>query len=126
MTIFPSLTPTSRRVIQGQYAVKRFTTISGTGNTRRYSSQPFNSSLELSFDNISDSSALAIVNCYESAGGSFDALTLPSSLWDGVDPALQQKLQRDYTWRFAEQPQLISGRPGTSSVTVKLDGQRDG
>lgn len=126
MTIFPSLTPTSRRVTQGQYAVKRFTTISGTGTTRAYSSQPFNSALELSFDNIPDSSALAIVNCYESARGSYAPLTLPLPIWEGLDSNLRTKLERDYTWRFAEQPQLTSGPPGISSVSVKLEGHRDG
>ena len=126
MTTFPALTPTSRRVTQGQYAVKRFTTISGTGTTRAYSSQPFNSTLELSFDNVPDSSALAIMKCYESARGNYAALTLPSALWNGLDPALQLVLQRDYTWRFAEQPQLTSGVPGISSIAVKLEGQRDG
>ena len=126
MIAFPSLTPTSRRVTQGQYAVKRFNSIAGTGTSRAYSSQPFNSSLELSFDNISDASALLIITCFESARGTFAALMLPSSIWDGMDLTLRDALQRDYTWRFAEQPVLASGPSGISSVTVRLEGQRDG
>lgn len=126
MTTFPALTPSSRRVTQGQYAVKRFTSISGTGTTRAYGSQPFNAFLDLEFANIPDTDALAIVNCYEAARGSTQALNLPPQLWSGMDNTLVSRLQRDYSWRFAEQPQLTSGVPGISSMVVKLEGQRDG
>jgi len=125
-TSFPAIQPTGRRVVQGQYAVKRFVSISGTGTTRAYGSQPFNASLELEFGNIADSAALQIVNAYEAAKGSKDQLTLPIELWSGMDNDLRLKLQRDYVWRFADQPQLTSVRPGLSSITVKLEGQRDG
>ena len=126
MTTFPALTPTSRRVTQGQYAVKRFISIAGTGTTRAYGSQPFNASLDLEFANIPDVDALAIVNCYEAARGSTQAINLPTQLWSGMNKALVNQLQRDYAWRFAEQPQLTSGAPGISSIVVKLEGQRDG
>jgi hypothetical protein len=125
-TSFPAIQPTSRRVVQGQYAVKRFVSISGTGTTRAYGSQPFNALLELEFDNITDSAALQIVNAYEAARGNKGQLTLPIELWSGMDGDLRLKLERDYVWRFADQPQLTSVRPGLSSITVKLEGQRDG
>lgn len=126
MTNFPAIAPTSRSVTQGQYAVKRFTSIAGTGVSRAYGSQPFGSALEMNFDNIPDSSALAIVNCYEDARGSYGALVIPSAIWNGMDELLKTRLERDYTWRFAEQPRVTSVRPGRSSVTVRLEGMRDG
>lgn len=125
-TPFPAVAPTSRRITQGQYAVKRFTTIAGTGTTRAYSSQPFNSSMNLEFANISDEVASLIVTAYENARGSYDALTLPPDIWNGIEPGLKARLERDYTWRFAEQPVLTSTAPGVSSMAVRLDGQRDG
>jgi hypothetical protein len=100
--------------------------IAGTGTTRAYGSQPFNATIDLEFGNIADAIALQIVNAYEAANGSKNQLTLPDELWDGMDTFLRSKLQRDYVWRFAEQPQLTSVRPGLSSMTVKLEGQRDG
>lgn len=126
MTIFPELAPTSRAVTQGQYAVKRFTSIAGTGTTRAYSSQPFGSALEMNFDNITDTAALSIVNCYENARGSYGEITIPSKVWDGMDRLLKERLERDYIWRFSEQPRITSVRPGISSVTVRLEGMRDG
>lgn len=125
-TAFPPIAPTSRRVTQGQYAVKRFTSIAGTGTTRAYGSQPFNAALELEYSNIADTAALEIVSAYEAANGGKGALSLPLELWSGMDGALQLKMQRDYVWRFADQPQLTSVRPGLSSMTVRLEGQRDG
>ena len=126
MINFPALKPTSRSVTQGQFAVKRFTSVSGAGRTRIYGSQPFNSLLEMSFDNIADNLALLIVNCYENARGSYDQLSIPNSVWNGMEEGLRIRLQRDYVWRFSEQPQLSSTAPGKTSVTVKLEGQRDG
>jgi hypothetical protein len=126
MPAFPALTPSSRSITQGQYSVKRFSSISGTGTTRVYGSQPFNASIDLQFDNIPDIDALAIVDAYESARGSTTGLTLPTTIWAGVVDALKVRLQRDYTWRFAEPPQITSGRPGISSIAVRLDGHRDG
>jgi hypothetical protein len=126
MTAFPALSPTSRSVTQGQYAVKRFNSIAGTGTSRIYGSQPFNSQLSLQFDNISDDQALLITNAYEAARGSKEVLTLPPEVWAGMADTLKVRLQRDYSWRFAEAPGITSGAPGFSSITVKLDGQRDG
>lgn len=125
MIHFPPVKPSSRRVTQGQYAVKRFNSISGTGTTRAYGSQPFNAALELEFSNIRDAIAVQIVDAYEAANGSKSALVLPPELWSGMEGELQLRMQRDYTWRFADQPQLTSVRPGLSSMTVRLEGQRD-
>jgi hypothetical protein len=125
-TAFPALPPSSRSVTQGQYATKRFTSISGTGTTRLYGSQPFNASLDLEFANISDMAALQIADAYEAAKGSKGELSLPVELWSGMDDELRIRMQRDYVWRFAGQPQLRSVRPGLSNMTVQLEGQRDG
>jgi hypothetical protein len=126
MTAFPPLTPTSRSVTQGQYAVKRFNSIAGTGTSRIYGSQPFNSQLSLQFDNITDENALLITEAYEAARGSSTVLDLPSTVWAGMADTLKVRLQRDYSWRFAEAPGITSSAPGFSSITVKLEGQRDG
>ena len=126
MINFPSLTPTSRRITQGQYAVKRYTSISGTGVTRVYGSKPLNSSLDLEFSNIPDSHVLILVNAYDSARGSKDSINLPNEVWAGMEESLWTKLKSDYIWRFADQPVITSVTPGTSSISVRLDGQRDG
>lgn len=125
-TTFPNLKPSSRQVTAGQYAVKRFTTISGTGTSRVYSSQPFNASMDLSFNNINDEATLSLLTAYEEARGSYGTLQLPEVVWEGTSYDLRQRLERDYTWRFATQPQVSAVAPGVSSVSVQLEGQRDG
>ena len=127
MTIaFPALTPSSRQITLGQYAVQRFVSIAGTGASRIYGSQPFNSSLELEFANVSDADVILIIHAYEAARGAYEVLSLPLTIWEGVEAEMQVLLQRDYVWRFAEQPSINSVAPNTSSVSVRLDGQRDG
>jgi len=125
-TAFPALTPSARQVTQGQYAVKRFTSIAGTGTSRAYGSQPFNAELDLKFDNVSDLDALKISQAYNSARGSFDDLSLPEEIWGGMESDLKALLLGSYLWRFSQQPVIASVRPGVSSISVKLSGQRDG
>lgn len=127
MTInFPLLSPSSRQIKLGQYPVQRFVSIAGTGTTRAYGSQPFNSSLNLEFTNVSDANALLVIQAYEAARGSYDELDLPSSVWDGMESEMALLLERDYTWRFAEQPSITSVSPKINNVSVILEGQRDG
>lgn len=126
MIDFPAIIPTSRSIQQGKYPVKRFTSISGTGVSRIYGSQPFESVIELKFDNIQDSFAFLITDCYDKSRGNYDKLSLPDALWNGMDQALKNKLQRDYVWRFSDQPSITSVYPGRSSVSVRLEGMRDG
>lgn len=127
MTVnFPPLSPSSRQIKLGQYAVQRFISIAGTGTSRIYGSQPFNSTLELEFANVSDVDTLLVIQAHEAARGSYDVLILPATLWEGLDSEMFVLLQRDYVWRFAEQPSITSVAPKTSSISVRLEGQRDG
>ena len=125
-TAFPALVPTSRRVTQGQYATKRFTSIAGTGTTRAYGSQPFNAALDLQFDNLSDPEAVLIAAAYDNARGEKDVLDLPAEVWQGMDADLKNRIVGSLLWRFAGQPSINSVRPGVSSISVRLSGQRDG
>lgn len=125
-TAFPQITPTEMSHTLGQYPVKRFTTIAGTGTSRIYGNQPFNAGISVQFSNIRNDVALSIVDAYEQARGAFSALSLPTEFWKATSDGLRERFQRDYSWRFAEQPQFTPGPPGLSSVTVRLEGQRDG
>lgn len=127
-TAFPNIKPSSRDIQPGQFPVKRFTTIAGTGFTRLYGSQPFNASIDLAFQNIGDAAVQSILDAFEAAYGATDDLALPELLWDGVSDRLRERLERDYLWRFAQQapPQVRSVRRGISTVSVRLEGHRDG
>ena len=126
-TPFPSIKPSSRDIQLGQYPVKRFTSIAGTGVTRLYGSQPFNPPVELVFQNINDEAVRALVTAYEEAYGATDDLALPDETWDGVSQPLRERLERDYIWRFAEDspPQIRSVQPGVSTLSLRLVGHRD-
>lgn len=127
MTVFfPALKPSSRQVTQGQFATKRFNSIAGTGTTRIYGSKPFNSTIELEYQNRNDVDVLDFITSYEEARGSFDSLALPDELWDGMDVAMRTQLEGTYIWRYASPPSVTSVAPGLSSIQITLEGQRDG
>lgn len=125
-TPFPAIAPTGRSYKLGSYPVKRFTSIAGTGVSRLYGSQPTSATLDLEYSNKGDAVASAITTAYETAQGSFGALTLPPEIWAGMDSVLQEQLQRDYTWRFSERPTIASVKAGVCTIQVNLEGQRDG
>lgn len=126
-TTFPNLKPGSREIRLGQYPVKRFTTMAGTGVTKRYGSQPFNAFLSVTFSNVSDQVTQSIVEAYENASGPYDNILLPDLIWDGTSVNLRQKLERDYVWRFLADtpPQIQSIKKGVSTITVNFEGHRD-
>lgn len=123
---FPEICPSGRSIELGGYPVRRFTSMAGTGVSRIYGSQPTNSRLQLTFQNISDAKAALITKSYENASGPYKGLDLPTLLWKGMSIELRTRLERDYTWRFSGPPQITSVKPGYSTVTVNLDGLRDG
>ena len=100
--------------------------MAGTGTSRIYGSQPFDSKMDLEFSNRLDRDVLKIVEAHESSRGAYDVLELPDEIWSGMEDALRVRLQRDYSWRFDGEPQVTSGSPGVSSVSVSLGGKRDG
>lgn len=125
MISFPAIRPTGRQLVPGQYPVKRFVSMSGTGTTRAYGTQPFNATIELDFANLTDNAVTEIVECYDQARGSTRALSLPEEIWSGSGGDLRFLIERDYSWRFSEPPRISPVVPGRSSVTVRLEGHRD-
>ena len=126
MTVsFPSLIPTQRTYTVGDYPTKRFNSISGAGTTRLYGSKAFDAVLDLEFS-ANDTELTTILACFNSAYGSGTALTLPSSIFNGMNSALQAQIPSYVTWRWQETPQVQSVFNNRSRVTVKLIGTLDG
>jgi hypothetical protein len=100
---FPSLKPTNRTVSQGTYAVKMFKFITGLTAARRYGTSPHSATLDLEYSNITN------------------------ALWDDIEEPLRSQLKGTFIWRFAQAPTVNqSAVPGYKSVSIQLEGQRDG
>ena len=120
---FPTLRPTSRQFDAGDYPVKRFSAQSGAEIRILYGSKRTGMKLGFSYDNISDSEAEQFLTHYDSTYGTYDTFALPAearSGWSGTPAAIDAAIGNN--WRYEEQPQVTSVRPGRSSVIVSLIG----
>ena len=118
-TIFPSLCPTRRNYKPGEYATKRFNSISGAGTTRLYGSKPYDAELNLDF-NVTDSELIKILDCWNGARGSASVLTLPDSLFEGMAVGVKSEIQDSLNWRWAQRPAVTSLFPGRSRVQAQF------
>lgn len=118
-TAFPALCPTRRSYTPGEYATKRFTSISGAGTTRLYGSRAFDAALDLEFS-LSDADAELVLQCWHASRGAAGELTLPDKVFEGASKGLQNQIPRYLTWRWAETPQVESVLPDRSRVRVRL------
>jgi hypothetical protein len=129
-TSFPSITPTNRSFSAPIYPVTVYRSQSGASRRRLWASQPSNARLSLTFNNISDANAAAILTCYSNARGSIDNLTLPAAVFSGTETALATFLSQSGTilkWHFADDspPKVDSVAPGRSSVSLELTASLD-
>jgi len=111
--------PTRRTFKPGQFATKRFTSISGAGSTRLYGSKAFDATLQLSFL-LSDSDTCAMLKCWDNAKGTYDTLELPEEFLAGSSPILDCGVPTYLNWRWADPPSVESLLPGRSRVQINL------
>ncbi len=116
--------PTSRSFTPGQFATKRFTSISGAGSTRLYGSKAFDASLQLSFL-LSSADTFAFIKCWDDAYGEFDVIDLPFVFWAGSGPFLDDAVPDYLNWRWDGPPSVESIIPGRNRVQIKLKATLD-
>jgi len=126
-TAFPGIQPTSRSFVAPAWQTTTETSQSGVITRRLWGSRPSRATLNLQFNNISDTNTSAILSAYNSAKGSVDSLTLPDIIFNGADSSLKLWLDSSATgagllWCFTEgsPPQVESIAPGLSNVSVSL------
>ena len=121
-TSFAALTtcgPTSRSFKPGQFATKRFTSISGAGTTRLYGSKAFDATLQMSFL-LDDADTSAFLNCWNDAKGDYDTVYLPATFYSGASSVLDSAIPDYLKWRWAEAPSVESLFPGRSRVQANF------
>lgn len=120
---FPTLQPTGRNFDPGDYPIKTFRSQSGAEVRVLYGSQRTNMTLELSYDNITDTNAGLFITHFDEVKGTYQTFTVPSSVrsgWAGTSSTID--VTGSNAWRYAEAPRVTAVRPGVSSVQVKLVG----
>ena len=124
---YPAITPTSRKFTAPRWPTKAFVSQAGTTTRRLYGSKPAQADLQLTYRNITDNQASAIVEHYQSLKGPMVKAALPSETWEGASPNLRKQFDvsdyADVDWYFASAPTVDSVFPGVSTVQVKLIGE---
>jgi len=128
MAELPALTPTAMDFTAPEFPVKSNTSLSGVVSRRIFGSRGSRSTLQLSFDNITDTSAVEFLDAWNESRGQLDAVTVPSAVFDGASAALVSYVSDggdDLIWHFAAPPQVQRVKPGISSVRISLEATRD-
>ena len=137
---FPEVTPSQRSYTPGAFPQKEFQGLNGAVTTLQYGVQSVDSKLEMTFQNISDTDANAILNNYNAVNGGRDGsgrqnyvlLPLNAGVTLGVgDTDLRHQMAERQSgpklrYRYASPPVITSTFPGRSTVQVSLRGYLEG
>lgn len=137
---FPYFTPSKRSYTPGKFPQREFQGLNGAVTTLQYGVQAVDSKLEMTFKNITDAQANAILDNYEAVNGGRDSVgrqdyvKLPTTggAVGGVDNSnLQLQMAERQSgpklrYRYASPPIITSTFPGRSTVQVSLRGYLEG
>ena len=127
---FPEIKPTSRRFRMGDIPSTTYTSLSGAVFRRAYGNKKTGYTLDLTFENISDTTELrtnsgttnAILNHYESVNGTFKSFSLTNTTFSGMGTGVRSRIKApsNVKWRYSSPPEVRAVYNNISTVTVKL------
>jgi hypothetical protein len=126
MAAFPAFTPTSRNFTPGTYPQRSYRSLSGVVTKRTFGNAPSQSTLDMSFDNVADSTATAIINHYRSQTAINKRFQLSAITMGGMDSGLVNVADGtidNLRFEYKDPPSVQSVRPGRSSISVSLIGE---
>ena len=138
---FPNLTPSQRSYTPGTFPQKEFQGLNGAVTVLQYGVQSVDSTLEMTFNNITDAEAYSIFENYESVNsglddeGRQDYVLLPRTQEGAMAGVQDQDLLFQMAergqgpklrYRYAQPPTITSTFPGRCTVQVSLRGYLEG
>ena len=119
MATFPTIIPTTRLYTQGDYPNAIQSSSSGATTGFRRGNRRINQTLQLTFDNLSETQVNLIRTHYDGQSGSFEIFYLSSSTWNGyTSPPVA--LVSDFAWLYANAPTISDGIVSKWNVEVEL------
>ena len=119
MATFPSLTPTTRLYTQGDFPSAIQSSSSGATTGFRRGNRRINQTLQLTFDNLTETQVNLIRTHYDGQNGSFEIFYLSSSTWNGyTTPPVA--LVSDFAWLYATPPTISDGITSKWNVEIEL------
>ena len=126
MAAFPSFAPTSRSFTPGIYPQRTYRSLSGVVTKRTFGNAPSQSTLDMSFDNVADSTVTAIINHYRNQTAVNRRFQLSATTMGGMDSGLVSIANGtidNLRFEYKDPPSVQSVRPGRSSISVSLIGE---
>ena len=119
MATFPSLTPSTRLYTPGDFPSAIQATSSGATTGFRRGNRRINQTLQLTFDNLTETQVNLIRTHYDGQNGSFEIFFLSSECWAGyTTPPVP--LVSDFAWLYATAPTISDGITSKWNVEIEL------
>lgn len=125
---YPNLRPTGRRFDPGNFPIRTYNSQNGTEIRFLYGNKRFNLKLQLTYANISDEDAELFLEHFDDMYGTYNTFTVSASNRVNVYAGWAGENNNALTpptgvsWRYEQAPQVVSVRPGVSTVNVALIG----
>ena len=118
MTTFPSLEPTTRALVYGNYPQNTHEGLSG-GNVRfLLGTDRVVQRLTITYEFLTETEAQSLLTHYNGQNGSIDPFDLSSSVWAGYStPPVSSS---DYKWRYADSFQISISSPSKYATSIEL------
>ncbi len=119
MATFPPIIPTTRLYTQGDFPSAIQASSSGATTGFRRGNRRINQTLQLTFNNLTETQVNLIRTHYDGQNGSFEIFYLSSSTWSGyTSPPVA--LVSDFAWLYATPPTISDGIVSKWNVEVEL------
>ena len=119
MSTFPSITPTTRLYTQGDFPSAIQSSSNGSITGFRRGNRRINQTLQLTFDNLTESQVTQIRTHYDNQKGSFEIFFLSANTWSGyTTPPVA--LVTDFAWLYATPPTISDGITSKWNVEIEL------
>lgn len=116
---FPALVPSTRTYVPGDVPQVQRAALSGSTIAYRQGNRRIDQTLELAFNNISETDLNLIKSHYVAQDGTYGIFFLSAEVWSGYDsPPVD--IIADYAWRYASPPTITDGSCDRWSVEVEL------
>lgn len=125
MAAFPNFAPSQRSFKPGIYPQRSYRSLSGVVTKRTFGNSPSQATLEMSFNNVPDSTAASIIAHYNSQTAANRRFLVDNTL-GGIDASLTDYANgsvNNLRWEYSGPPEVQSVRPGRSTITVSLIGE---
>lgn len=119
MANFPSITPSTRLYTQGNFPSAIQASSTGVTTGFRRGNRRINQTLQLSFNNLTESQVTQIRNHFDGQNGSFSIFYLSAEVWAGyTTPPVA--LVSDFAWLYANAPTISDGIVSKWNVEIEL------